>query len=94
MLIGETMIFSKLKYVTLAFSFLPVLRDAILLVEDVLPGVGRGEEKLIFVRELIEDAIELDIPNFDVSKIWPILERWIERIVKKFNENGWPNEEI
>lgn len=88
------MIFAKLGYLKIAFSLLPILKDAILLVEDILPGVGRGEEKLIFVRELIEDAIEMDLPNFDLSKIWPILERWITKIVKMFNDNGWPNEEI
>ena len=77
-------------YIRIAFSLLPAIRDAIILVEEILPGVGRGEEKLIFVRELIEDAIELDIPDFDIDKIWPILEKWIERLVRKFNDNGWP----
>lgn len=80
-------------YIKIAFAFLPVLRQAILFAEAVMPGVGRGEEKLILVREFIEDAIAIEFDELTIEKVWPFLERFVARIVSKYNDRGWPESE-
>lgn len=83
-----------MKYIKLLFTLLPVIQEAIIFAELLLKGTGRGEEKLKFVRELIEETIEADLgTTFDLSKLMDLIEIVVKKIVDKFNEVGWPTEE-
>lgn len=76
------------------FGILPAVRQGILVMEEVLPGKGKGEERLIMIREFIEDVLQVSGQSGVLDFIWPMIEKWIARIVKKYNEEGWPEKAI
>ncbi len=63
-------------------KLLPAIIAAIRAMEEALPGVGRGEQKLAAVREIMES---LDV---GVANIWPQISGVIAIIVKLMNANG------
>ena len=75
------------------FGLLPAIREGILVMEEILPGEGKGEKKLIMLREFIEDAMKIRGDSAMMTVLWPIIELWVARIVRRFNEDGWPKDE-
>lgn len=64
------------------FKLLPVIISAIKAVEDVIPGQGQGEKKLVAVREMLE-AVDTSI-----AAIWPQISSLIAVLVKTMTASG------
>lgn len=70
-------------------ALIPLIKQLIRDVEELIPESGRGAEKLTIVRELLEaafDALE-DVPVV-FSEVWPFLERLIGKFVDLLNRIG------
>jgi hypothetical protein len=73
----------------LIVSILPVLIDAIKVIEYAIPGAGKGEAKLAAVRSVVESAYKVStdtLPSFE--QMWPVLQKTITGIVDGFNAAG------
>lgn len=63
-------------------KLIPVVIEIIKAIEEAIPGEGKGEQKLVAVREILESTVE------GVQAIWPNLEKVIKVLVKVFNTTG------
>lgn len=73
----------------LILSILPLLIDAIKLIEQAIPETGKGEAKLAAVRSIVEssyDAADESLPVFEA--LWPALQKTIGGLVGAFNATG------
>lgn len=70
-------------------TIFPTVVTAVKTVEDLLPGSGRGLEKLALVRAQLEAAYSV-VGEFGISftDFWPALELAITRLVAIFNSSG------
>lgn len=59
-------------------------------IEEILPEKGMGKLKLAMVRSAMESMYQF-ITDFAVAfeHVWPILEEFVSRVVKQFNETIW-----
>lgn len=70
-------------------SLLPMLIQVIRSVEEAIPGQGKGEQKLVMVRSVLEAAFDAsnDIES-SFDELWPALQRAIAAIVTALNSSG------
>lgn len=71
-----------LEIVKIVLQLLPAIITAIKAVEEVLPESGKGAEKLMLIRGIIESV------SAESKAIWPCLESTISTIVDWFNKVG------
>lgn len=58
-------------------------------IEDAIPGKGKGEEKLEATRHILEAAYEASRnPAGTFDKVWPSLNKTINGIVGSLNKTG------
>lgn len=75
-------------------SLLPALIEAIKAVEEAIPGEGKGEQKLIAVRQILESVDEFaDDLGMTFQELWPTIEKVIKTLVDLFNKTGAFEEE-
>lgn len=76
-----------LQIVKLIVSLLPSIIAAIKSIEEAIPGDGKGEQKLVAVRGILESAYKL-VPaaNSPFDAIWPALQGTIGALVNVFNK--------
>jgi len=68
---------------------LPALIEAIKTLEGLIPGQGKGEQKLAMLRSLLESAHEVaEDTEEPFAAVWPSWERLIARLVALFNKTG------
>lgn len=60
-------------------KLLPVLIEIIKTVEAAIPGEGKGEAKLVMVRQILE------VTDNSIAQLWPALEKVIAILVQAFN---------
>ncbi|MCK9504703.1 MAG: hypothetical protein M0Q95_11040 [Porticoccaceae bacterium] len=76
----------------LIVSILPLLIDAIKLIESAMPGTGNGEAKLSAVRSVVESAYKASTDTFpvisDFETVWPVMEKSVSGLVSAFNRAG------
>ena len=65
--------------ILLIAKLIPVLIEIIKAVEAAIPGEGKGEAKLVMVRQILE------VTDSTITNIWPSLEKVIGIIVTTFN---------
>ena len=63
-------------------KLLPAIIVAIRTLEELLPGSGKGEQKLIAVREILESI------DSSVINMWPQISSVSAVIVRTMNSNG------
>lgn len=68
--------------ILLIMKLIPVLIELIKAVEQVIPGEGKGEQKLVMVRELLEAT------DKQIATAWPAIAQVIAVLVKTFNTTG------
>lgn len=68
--------------ILLIMKLIPVLIELIKAVEQVIPGEGKGEQKLVMVRELLEAT------DKQITAAWPAVAQVIAVLVKTFNATG------
>jgi len=61
---------------------IPALIAALKAIEAALPESGKGAEKLVLVREIVEGI------NDEAKDNWPLIEKTIGRLVAFFNKMG------
>lgn len=64
-------------------KLLPAIVAAIKSIEEMLPGVGKGEQKLAALRELMESL------DSSITNLWPQIAGVVAIVVKFMNANGW-----
>lgn len=73
----------NLSTITLILQLLPLLINAIKVIEEAIPGAGEGEKKLTAVRGILEAA------DSGISNVWPSIEKVIKTLVVLFNGTVW-----
>lgn len=63
-------------------KLLPIIIEIIKAVEASIPGTGKGEQKLVAVREMLEMA------DVSIAQMWPSIEKMIGVLVRLFNNTG------
>lgn len=73
----------------LILTLLPVVVDAVKVLEAAFPQGGQGAAKLAALREIIAGAFSAaqDI-GVTFEEIWPALERTVSALVGLFNKTG------
>jgi hypothetical protein len=73
----------------LMLTLLPLIKDAIIMAEQMFQGDGKGSEKLAFVKGMIEVAYRRGTDTLDdFEEFWPALENQINLIVNTYNQLG------
>jgi len=73
---------SYIAIIVAVLQLIPALIDVLKAIELAIPGQGKGELKLIAVREIIEASHE------KASILWPTIEKVIAVLVATFNKTG------
>lgn len=80
---------SVLNIAKTVISLIPLVVQAIQVVEAAIPGKGKGEQKLSMVRSIIEEVYdEADDLIEPFEAIWTRLSRLVSRFVVIFNGDG------
>jgi hypothetical protein len=73
----------------LIITLLPLLVEIIKQVEELIPGRGKGEEKLAAVRTILESSYKVSTDAaVAFETIWPALEKAIAGLVSVLNAVG------
>lgn len=73
----------------IVLTLLPVVIDAIKMIERELPEAGQGQKKLAIVRDMIETAFQsLGTVEVTFQQVWPTIEKTISNLVSAFKDNG------
>jgi len=75
-----------LEKLKLLATLLPLLIEMIRIVEQVIPGAGKGEQKLVLVRMMLQAVWN---GANDLSANWPWIAAIISTLVNTFNRHGW-----
>jgi hypothetical protein len=66
-------------------ALLPIVIEAIKLVEAAIPGQGKGEQKLIMVRTMLESTMSVSGNTAaEIEKVWTSLRPLVDTYVKLF----------
>jgi hypothetical protein len=66
-------------------ALLPVVIEAIKMVEALIPGNGKGEQKLAMVRTLLESTMSVSSNTAnEIDRVWTALRPLIDTYVKLF----------
>ena len=70
-------------------ALLPMLIEAIKAAEEAIPGTGKGEQKLVLVRGMLQAAYEAatDVEN-TFEEVWPALNKTINTVVTSLKAAG------
>ena len=70
-------------------ALLPMLIEAIKAAEAAIPGNGKGEQKLVLVRGMLQAAYETatDVEN-TFEEVWPALNKTISTVVTSLKAAG------
>lgn len=70
-------------------ALLPALIEAIKAAEAAIPGNGKGEQKLVLVRGMLQAAYEAatDVEN-TFEEVWPALNKTINTVVASLKAAG------
>jgi hypothetical protein len=70
-------------------ALLPMLIEAIKAAEAAIPGNGKGEQKLVLVRGMLQAAYEAatDVEN-TFEEVWPALNKTINTVVASLKAAG------
>lgn len=73
----------------LIISILPILIEAITIVENAMPGKSNGEAKLSTIKSIIETTYtSSNDVTFKLEKLWPTIQNVIAGLVSAFNSAG------
>jgi hypothetical protein len=72
-----------LEKISIILKLLPVLIEAIKVIESAVPGQGKGEAKLAALRGILELA------DVQVNTLWPQIAGVTGVLVKLLNSTGW-----
>jgi hypothetical protein len=76
----------------LIISILPLLIEAVKLIESAVPGSGQGAIKLNTLRSIVEPAYKNSADTFpdvaDFESVWPVLVKTVSGLVNAFNSTG------
>jgi hypothetical protein len=72
----------------LILTILPLLIDAIKLIEQLIPESGKGSAKLGAVKSVIEPSYRASDETIPFESGWPIIEKVISGIVTALNDAG------
>ena len=61
---------------------IPVIIDIMKAIEEAIPGEGKGEQKLIAVRGILENTVD------GFNQLWPSVEKVVKVLVGVFNSTG------
>jgi len=70
-------------------SLMPVLIQAIKAAEEAIPGSGKGEQKLVMIRGVLEAGYNIATDTeatFD--EVWPAIQKAVGSIVSALNAAG------
>lgn len=75
--------------IKLLVQLLPILIEAIKVIEEAIPGTGAGEQKLSVVRSIFESVYET-LPDIEVplDTLWRTVQSLTSRLVFVFNSTG------
>lgn len=70
-------------------ALLPALIEAIKAAEAAIPGNGKGEQKLVLVRGMLQAAYEAatDVDN-TFEEVWPVVNKTINTVVASLKAAG------
>ena len=70
-------------------ALLPMLIEAIKAAEEAIPGSGKGEQKLVLVRGLLQAAYETatDVDG-TFEEVWPAISKTISTVVASLKAAG------
>jgi hypothetical protein len=78
-----------LEIIKLVISMLPLLIEAIKVIEEALPGKSNGEVKLETVRNILETSYKSSNDmQVKFESAWPTFKSIIDAIVSSFNKIG------
>ena len=63
-------------------NLIPALITAMKAIEEVIPGQGKGEDKLAAIRAILEAT------NAQIGALWPTVQTVIGILVALFNKTG------
>lgn len=69
--------------ITIILQLLPLIINAIKVIEEAIPDGNEGEKKLIAVRNILEAA------DSGITNMWPAIEKVIKTLVVLFNGTIW-----
>jgi hypothetical protein len=70
-------------------SMLPAIIEAIKAIEAALPDGGKGEDKLIAVREVLQAGYAVaEDQDQPFEKLWPAIQNVVAALVRLFNKVG------
>lgn len=69
--------------ITIILQLLPLIINAIKVIEEAIPDGGQGEKKLQAIRNILEAA------DSSVTALWPTIEKVIKAVVGLFNSTVW-----
>jgi hypothetical protein len=72
----------------LILTILPLLMDAIKLIEQLIPESGKGSAKLGAVKAVIEPSYLASNETLPFESAWPVIEKVISGIVTALNDAG------
>lgn len=84
---------NPLQIARIVFGLLPAIRDGIIQIEKALPGKGKGELKLVMLREIIEEILKVTGNGAIMNIVGGVINRIVARLVENYNKDGWPEEE-
>ncbi len=80
---------SFLTILQIVLALLPLIIEAIVAVEKLIPEKGSGETKLAIVKAVFESAQEAEgVEPEAAQEVWPVAESLIGRVVGIFNAVG------
>ncbi len=73
----------NLTTISAVLNLIPAIIKAITAIEEALPDGGKGEQKLLAIRTIIESVDE------KAKEIWPTIQVAINVLVNLFNVTKW-----
>lgn len=78
-----------IQIVQVTAQLLPVVIDAMKAVEAAIPGQGKGEQKLVLVRGMLEAAFAaVQDVTVKFEQVWPVVSATITNLVAIYNKIG------
>ena len=70
-------------------GLLPMIHQAVIMLEDAIPQSGQGNAKLIAIKSYLEAAFTaIDHGTVTFTRVWPILEKFVSATVTVLNATG------
>lgn len=70
-------------------ALLPMIHQAVIMLEEAIPQSGQGNAKLIAIKAYLEAAFSaIDHGTVTFTRVWPILEKFVSATVTVLNATG------